>query len=72
AGWPEAATAGALGLRLAGPRHYGGVPVDDAWMGDGRAEATAADIRRALRLFALACALLALPLLAAALLAARA
>jgi adenosylcobinamide-phosphate synthase len=52
AGWPEAAMAGALGLALAGPRIYGGVKVDDAFMGDGgRRDATAADIRRALRLF---------------------
>jgi adenosylcobinamide-phosphate synthase len=35
AGWPEAAMAGALGLRLAGPRSYHGVVVDDHWMGDG-------------------------------------
>lgn len=51
AGWPEAAMAGALGLSLAGPRAYGGVVVDDAAMGDGRREANAADIRRALRLY---------------------
>jgi len=51
AGWPEAAMAGALGLRLAGPRVYGGVVVDDHWMGDGRAEATAADIDRALVIY---------------------
>lgn len=50
AGWPEAATAGALGLSLAGPRRYGGELVDDAWMGDGRAAATVTDVRRALRL----------------------
>lgn len=56
AGWPEAATAGALGLRLAGPRAYGGVVVDDAFMGEGRREAGAADIRRALRLYRAACA----------------
>ncbi|HEY5795534.1 MAG TPA: adenosylcobinamide-phosphate synthase CbiB [Bosea sp. (in: a-proteobacteria)] len=55
AGWPEAAMAGALGLRLAGPRVYGEVVVEDGWMGDGRAEATAADIRRALRLYRWAC-----------------
>jgi len=55
AGWPEAAMAGALGLRLAGPRVYGTTRVDDAWMGDGRAEATVADLRRALRLYRLAC-----------------
>jgi adenosylcobinamide-phosphate synthase len=54
AGWPEAAMAGALGLALAGPRSYGGKRVDDAWMGDGRREATAADIHRALRLYRIA------------------
>ena len=51
AGWPEAAMAGALGLRLAGPRVYCGVLVDDHWMGDGRAEATAQDIDRALTIY---------------------
>jgi adenosylcobinamide-phosphate synthase len=56
AGWPEAAMAGALGLSLAGPRVYGETRVDDAFMGDGRREATAADIARALRLYRAACA----------------
>lgn len=51
AGWPEAAMAGALGLALAGPRVYGGVLVDDQTMGDGRRDATAQDIRRALKLY---------------------
>ncbi|MGJ4918544.1 adenosylcobinamide-phosphate synthase CbiB [Bradyrhizobium sp. HKCCYLRH2060] len=55
AGWPEAAMAGALGLRLAGPRVYHGHLVTDAWMGDGRADLDASDIRRALRLYRLAC-----------------
>lgn len=55
AGWPEAAMAGALGLRLAGPRTYDGVVVVDHWMGDGRADAGPRDIRRALRLFRTAC-----------------
>lgn len=55
AGWPEAAMAGALGIRLAGPRVYGGVTVDDRWMGDGRAELTAGDIRAALQLYRTAC-----------------
>jgi adenosylcobinamide-phosphate synthase len=54
AGWPEAAMAGALGLRLAGPRIYGGVLVDDRWMGDGRAEATVQDIDRALVIYRVA------------------
>ena len=60
AGWPEAAMAGALGLRLAGPRIYGGETVDDHWMGDGRAAATADDIYRGLHLFRVACMLQAL------------
>jgi len=51
AGWPEAAMAGALGLRLAGPRVYGTTLVTDAFMGDGRIEAHAGDIRAALRLY---------------------
>ena len=58
AGWPEAAMAGALGLRLAGPRVYGETRVEDHWMGDGRAEANAADIRRALTLYKRSCTLL--------------
>jgi adenosylcobinamide-phosphate synthase len=51
AGYPEAAMAGALGLSLAGPRVYGGLRIEDAFMGDGRREATSADIRAALKLF---------------------
>jgi adenosylcobinamide-phosphate synthase len=58
AGFPEAAMAGALNLALAGPRVYGGVTVDDATMGDGRRDATAADIRRALALYRFADAIL--------------
>ncbi|MEP9388530.1 adenosylcobinamide-phosphate synthase CbiB [Mesorhizobium sp. KR9-304] len=59
AGWPEAAMAGALGIALAGPRSYGGVTGDYAFMGEGgRREVTAADIRRALRLFWMADVLL--------------
>ena len=57
AGWPEAAMAGALGLKLAGPRVYGGVTAPDAFMGDGRREATSADIRAGLRLYVRACAI---------------
>jgi adenosylcobinamide-phosphate synthase len=55
AGWPEAAMAGALGLSLAGPRRYPGLVVDDPWIGDGTARATARDVMRALSLFAAAC-----------------
>ncbi len=55
AGWPEAAMAGALGLRLMGPRAYDGEMVDGPWMGDGRILATARDIRSALALYRAAC-----------------
>ena len=58
AGYPEAAMAGAFGLTLAGPRVYAGVLVEDAFMGDGRREANAADIRAALALYRRADALL--------------
>ena len=51
AGWPEAAIAGALNLRLAGPRSYGGAVVEDAWIGNGRADARPEDITRALLLY---------------------
>ena len=57
AGWPEAAMAGALGLKLAGPRVYGTTLVEDAYMGDGRAALNARDIERALTLFRVACLL---------------
>jgi len=55
AGWPEAAMAGALGLALAGPRSYGGIVVDDVFMGEGgRRDVDSADIRRALKLYRVA------------------
>ena len=66
AGWPEAAMAGALGLKLAGPRVYGTELTQDAFMGAGRAEATAADIRRALHLYRRALMVQALTLFALA------
>jgi adenosylcobinamide-phosphate synthase len=57
AGWPEAAMAGALGIRLSGPRVYDGVAVEERWVGEGRSELTAKDIRTALKLYRTACAL---------------
>ncbi|QPC44373.1 cobalamin biosynthesis protein CobD [Kaustia mangrovi] len=51
AGWPEAAMAASLGIRLGGPRTYGGRTVALATMGDGRAVLTAEDIRSALALY---------------------
>ena len=58
AGYPEAAMAGALDLSLAGPRVYGGVRVEDAFMGGGRREADVKDIDRALALYRAADAIL--------------
>jgi adenosylcobinamide-phosphate synthase len=57
AGWPEAAMAGALGIRLSGPRIYDGVPVEERWVGEGRSELTAKDVRAALKLYRAACGL---------------
>ena len=58
AGWPEAAMAGAIGIRLAGPIAYDGVVHDKPWIGDGRVDAGAGDIRRALAVYRRACLLL--------------
>jgi adenosylcobinamide-phosphate synthase len=66
AGWPEAAMAGALGLKLGGPRVYSGATVEDHWMGHGRAAVTACDIRAALRLYRAACIIQAATLAAIA------
>jgi adenosylcobinamide-phosphate synthase len=57
AGWPEAAMAGALGVRLSGPRVYDGEAVEERWIGEGRSELQPADIRAALRLYRVACAI---------------
>ena len=51
AGWPEAAIAASLDLALAGPRTYESGVVDDPYMNaDGRKDARAADIDRAVGL----------------------
>jgi adenosylcobinamide-phosphate synthase len=55
AGWPEAAFAGALGLKLGGPRRYGDKEIADAWIGFGAPAATSRDIFRALALYRRAC-----------------
>lgn len=55
-GWPEAGFAGALDLRLAGPRIYGGDRVSEPMInGAGRDDASAADIDRAIGLFWASC-----------------
>ena len=51
AGWPEAAMAGALGLRFGGPRDYDGESVDLPWLGEGREKLRRQDITAGLRLY---------------------
>lgn len=58
AGWPEAAMAGALKLRLAGPIAYDGVMHDKPWIGDGDSDAGGEQIDRALAIYLRACLLL--------------
>ena len=62
AGWPEAAMAGALGLRLSGPRAYGPSISDEPWLNPQAPDPGPQDLHRALRLYARAMALLALAL----------
>jgi adenosylcobinamide-phosphate synthase len=68
AGWPEAALAGALDLRLGGPRSYDGTTIDLATMGSGRGNLEANDIRRGLIIYGRAMSLFAALILALALL----
>ena len=51
AGWPEAAMAGALGVRLCGPRSYHGEPADEPWLNAAARDPGAADITRALEVY---------------------
>ncbi|MEZ5870799.1 MAG: adenosylcobinamide-phosphate synthase CbiB [Nitratireductor sp.] len=56
AGWPEAAMAGALGLALGGPRSYPGETVQESHINaNGRLDAEARDISRALDIYRAAC-----------------
>lgn len=55
-GWPEAAMAGVLGVRLAGPLSYDGQLVDKPWIGEG-AEARLGALVSARRVYHRACAL---------------
>lgn len=49
-GWLEAAFAGALGIRLAGPAWYGGELTEKHWIGEARRDPEGADIDRSVRL----------------------
>ncbi len=55
AGWPEAAMAGALGVRLGGTNTYDGVPLHTPVLGAEGDEPTPAHLARALQLYCRAC-----------------
>jgi len=57
AGWPEAAMAGALDVRLSGPRRYQGHTSDEPWLNPERPDPTAADLVKGLRIYRRACLL---------------
>jgi adenosylcobinamide-phosphate synthase len=59
AGWPEAAMAGALGVRLSGPRIYHGSVTNEPWLNEGARDPRAADIGEGLAIYRRAMLLLA-------------
>ncbi|SFR18111.1 adenosylcobinamide-phosphate synthase CbiB [Poseidonocella sedimentorum] len=63
AGWPEAAMAAGLGVRLSGPREYGGQRSDEPWLNPGAPDPLAPDLARGLALYRRAMVLVALGLL---------
>lgn len=58
AGWPEAAMAGLLGVRLGGVDYFGGVPTDCVYLGEETVPLSPAGITGAVRLVSLSYALL--------------
>ena len=67
AGWPEAALAGALGVRLSGPRAYESRMSDEPWVNAGASDPTALDVALGLAVYLRAMAALAALLLVLAL-----
>jgi len=51
AGWPEAAMAGALGVRLSGPRSYGDHVADEPWLNGDSPDPAQNDLAEGLALF---------------------
>lgn len=58
AGWPEAALAGALNIRLSGPRRYHGKTSDEPWVNAQAPDPKPACLRRGLRLYGRSMALM--------------
>jgi len=67
AGWPEAAMAAGLGVRLSGPRVYAGRVADEPWVNGGTPDPTARDLQRGLALYLRAMFVLGVALLGLAL-----
>jgi adenosylcobinamide-phosphate synthase len=57
AGWPEAAMAGVLGVRLSGPRLYAEAPSDDPWLNASGTDARVDSLEAALIIYRRAMAL---------------
>lgn len=72
AGWPEAAMAGALGVRLSGPRSYGSGIRDEPWLNSDAPDPQPRDLETGLALYRRAMIALGALLLATALLLALA
>lgn len=66
AGWPEAACAGALGIRLGGPSIYHGQLKDKPWLNQEGRQPASFDVAAASSLLVMACALAGLLALAGA------
>ena len=67
AGWPEAAVAGALGVRLCGPRVYHGELAKEPWLNEAAGDPAGGDVALALKLYVRAMGLFAALLLIVAL-----
>lgn len=59
AGWPESAMAGALGIRLSGPRVYDGKIAQERWVNEHGVDPNSVDLQRGLALYLRAMILLA-------------
>lgn len=65
AGWPEAAMAGALNVRLSGPRSYHGIETPEPWLNEAAGDPRPRDLAAGLRLYRRAMLMLGMALAAA-------